>query len=90
METRTLGKTGIEVGVTGLGTEHLSTTRENRDAMLDPTVPADADYIDLVYNSLTDAHAAYGDTLSLAVHRQREGLVFCLHWGFVCHEPVDR
>jgi aryl-alcohol dehydrogenase-like predicted oxidoreductase len=33
METRILGKTGLEVGVIGLGTEHLTFNRENMDGV---------------------------------------------------------
>jgi predicted aldo/keto reductase-like oxidoreductase len=90
METRILGRTGLEVGVIGLGTEHLTFKRENMDAVLDIAVPAGVNYIDLVYNDPLDAHADYWKAIGPAVRRHRERLVLTLHWGFVYHEPVDR
>ena len=54
METRTLGRTGLEVGVIGLGTEHLHTTRQNMDAVLDLAVSAGVNYIDVLYNDPLD------------------------------------
>ena len=47
METRTLGRTGIEVGVIGLGTEHLLADRKNMNALLDLAVSGGVNYIDL-------------------------------------------
>jgi len=90
METRTLGRTELEVGVIGLGTEHLIDSRENMDAVLDLAVPAGVNYIDLVYNDPLDAHSDYWRAIGPAIRRHRERLVLCLHWGFVYHEPVDR
>ena len=90
METRTLGRTALQVGVVGLGTEHLTFNRENMDAVLDLAVPAGVNYIDLVYNDPSDAHADYWDAIGPAVRRHRERLVLTLHWGFIYHEPVDR
>ena len=90
METRALGRTGLEVGVVGLGTEHLITTRENMDAVLDLAVPAGVNYIDVVYNDPLDAHVDYWQAIGPALRRHRQRLVLCLHWGFVYHEPVDR
>jgi predicted aldo/keto reductase-like oxidoreductase len=89
METRILGRTGLEVGVVGLGTEHLTFNRENMDAVLDLVVPSGVNYVDLVYNDPSDAHADYWEAIGPAVRRHRERLVLCLHWGFVYHEPVD-
>ena len=90
METRTLGKTGFEVGVVGLGTEHLAFNCENMNTVLDLAVPAGVNYIDLVYNDPLDAHTDYWQAISPAVRRHREHLILALHWGFVYHEPVDR
>jgi predicted aldo/keto reductase-like oxidoreductase len=90
METRVLGRTGLEVGVVGLGTEHLATERENMDAVLDLAVAAGVSYIDVVYNDPLEAHADYWEAIGLAFRRHRERLVLALHWGFVYHEPVDR
>ena len=90
METRTLGRTSVEVGVVGLGTEHLTTTRENMDAVFDLAVPAGVNYVDVVYNDPLDAHADYWEAIGPALRRHRDRLVLSLHWGFVYHEPVDR
>lgn len=89
MGTRTLGRTGLEVGVIGLGTEHLSANRENMDAVFDLAVEAGVNYIDLVYNDPLDVHADYWEAIAPAIRRHRECLILTLHWGFVYHEPVD-
>ncbi len=89
-ETRILGRTGIEVGVIGLGTEHLSATCENMDTVFDLAVEAGVNYIDLIYNDPMELHADYWQAINPAVRRHRERLVLCLHWGFVYHESIDR
>ena len=90
METRMLGRTGLQVGVVGLGTEHMAQDPHNVDAVLDVAVAGGINYVDLVYNDPVDDHAAYWDAIAPAVRRHRARLVLCLHWGFVYHEPVDR
>ena len=90
METRTLGRTGLEVGVIGLGTEHLTTNRENMDETLDLATAAGVNYIDVVFNDPLDAHADYWEAIGPALRRHRQQLVIGLHWGFIYHEPVDR
>jgi len=90
METRTLGRTGLEVGVIGLGTEHLTARRENVDATLDLATATGVNYIDVVFNDPLDAHSDYWEAIGPALRRHRQQLVICLHWGFVYHEPVDR
>jgi len=90
METRTLGRTGLEVGVIGLGTEHLDTTVQNMDAVLDLAVPAGANYVDVLFNDPTDAHSEYWDAIGPAIRRHREDLVLAIHWGFSDHQLVDQ
>ena len=67
METRTLGRTGIEVGVVGLGVEHLNVSRENMDSVLDLGVSAGVNYVDLLYNDPVDSHAGHWDAITPAL-----------------------
>jgi len=90
METRTLGRTGIEVSVIGLGTEHLPADRKNMDAVLDLAVSGGVNYIDLFSDPSSGTFADYIEAIGPAVRRHRERLVLCLHWGALYHEPIDQ
>ena len=90
METRTLGRTGLEVGVVGLGVEHLNVSRENMDSVFDLGVSAGLNYVDLLYNDPVDSHADHWDAIAPALRRHRDSLVLALHWGLVDHEPIDK
>jgi len=51
MKTRTLGRTGLEVGVIGLGTEYLNgTPSKTYTSVVHRAVDAGVDYIDIVYS----------------------------------------
>jgi len=88
-ETRTLGRTALEVGVIGLGTEHLGTACQNMDEVLDLAVSAGANYIDVLYNDPIDLHADYWEAIGPALRRHRQRLVLALHWGSLYHEDID-
>jgi len=89
MQRRVLGATGLEVGVIGLGVEHLSTEGENMDQVFDLAVSAGVDYVDLLYNDPTGIYAEHWRAITPALRRHRDRLVLAAHWGFVAHEPID-
>jgi predicted aldo/keto reductase-like oxidoreductase len=90
METRTLGRTGLQASVIGLGTEHLPADRKNMDAVLDLAVSGGVNYIDLFSDPSTGTFADYIEAIQPAVRRHRERLLLCIHWGAVYHEPIEQ
>jgi len=90
METRTLGRTGIEAGVIGLGTEHLLADRENMNALLDLAVSGGVNYIDLFSDPSAGKYSDYIDAIGPAIHPHRKHLVLCLHWGLTYNEPFEQ
>ena len=89
MEKRILGKTGLEVGVIGLGVEHLRPDRENMDAVFDLAVSSGVEYVDLVYNDPGGIYSEHWEAITPALRRNRLRLTLAAHWGFVFHEPID-
>jgi hypothetical protein len=82
MEYRKLGKTGLEVGVIGLGTEHLEKKRETLDEVLRLGVEAGVNYVDLLY-----VEPEYWEEFGSVYRSYRDKLVVAAHWGSgPCHE----
>ncbi len=81
MECRTLGRTGLEVGVIGLGTEHLVRQRGTMDEVLRMAVEAGVNYVDLLYVDVTDADAEFWESFRPALRRHRDKLTLAAHWG---------
>jgi aryl-alcohol dehydrogenase-like predicted oxidoreductase len=80
MERRKLGKTGLEVGVIGLGTEHLEQTPEAMGAVLGTAIKAGVNYVDLLYDDPQRA-PAFWDNAAPLLHEYRDQLVLAAHWG---------
>ncbi len=76
MEYRKLGKTGPDVGVIGLGTEHLERKQETMEDVLRTAVKAGANYVDLLY-----VEADYWETFGPLFRTYRDRLVLAAHWG---------
>jgi len=89
MERRILGRSGLEVGVVGLGVEHLIPERGNMDEVLDLAVSEGCEYIDLVYNDPDGIYAGHWKAITPALRRHRDRLTLAAHWGFVAHETIE-
>ena len=78
MPTRTLGRTGLEVGVIGLGTEYLvETTRETVASVVHEAVDRGVNYIDMIF-----APGHYRSNFGAAlVDGRREKVIIAGHIG---------
>ncbi len=81
MQQRILGKTGLAVGVIGLGTEHLQTDRDTADDVLASAAEAGANYIDLLYCHPRTRHQAFWEAFGPALTPRRDAFVLAAHWG---------
>jgi len=84
MERRRLGRTGIEVGIIGLGTEHLEPEPENIDRVLAMAVEAGANYVDLLYTE-----PEYWEQFGAVYSRHRDQLVVAPHWWDLYDGDLD-
>lgn len=76
MEYRRLGRTGVEVGAIGLGTEHIERDAETLDTILRMAVEAGVNYVDLLY-----IEPEYWEAYGPVVRPYRQDLVVAAHWG---------
>jgi predicted aldo/keto reductase-like oxidoreductase len=84
MEYRQLGDTGLEVGVVGLGTEHLEASVETWDAVLGMAAEHGPSYVDLLYTE-----PDYWDEFGPVLRPHRDRLVLAAHWGGGARYDLD-
>ena len=79
MILRDLGKTGLQVGEIGLGTEHLGRTSKARQVIadvVDKAVESGINYFDLIFN-----FKEYVENYGVAFREHRDKLVLACHLG---------
>ena len=89
METRILGKTGLDVGVIGMGVEHLNLSEKNVMETFEVAAESGVNCIDLVFNDPLESDAEHWKVIGPVIRKFRNSLVLCLHWGGVFHEAID-
>lgn len=86
MKTRKLGKTGLDVGIVGLGTEYLhKRSRETVVSVVREAIERGVNYIDLVFT-----FPEYLDHLGAALKGQRDRVIITGHLAGVYVEEAFR
>ena len=82
MEYRKLGKTGLDVGTIGLGTEYLNEVpRETVVSVVREAVDREVNYIDLFF-----AHPEIRDDVGFALEGRRDKVIIAGHLGAAANE----
>jgi len=89
MEYRMLGRTGLKVGVVGLGTEHMVRSEESMEQVLRMAVDAGLNYVDLLYADPKGVDAEFWTSFGPVLRPYRGGLVLAAHWGSGGDQGVD-
>ena len=85
MEYRPLGRTGLDVGVIGLGTEHLEQSRETIEDVIHTAVDAGLNYIDIL--PIGDK---FWDYFAPAIRPYRDKLTLAVEWGFAFVNDMEK
>jgi len=80
MEYRKLGRTGLDAGAIGLGTEHLENTRGTIEKIIHTAVDAGLNYIDLL-SSDPQRDALFWDNFGPVFRAHRDQLILAARWG---------
>jgi predicted aldo/keto reductase-like oxidoreductase len=89
MEYRKLGRTGIDVSVIGLGTEHLEQSRTTMEGVLHTAIDAGVNYVDVLYGDPEGA-ASFWDNFGPSLRPCRDKLVLAAHWERAYAENPDK
>ena len=81
MDCRELGKTGIEVGAIGFGTEHLPPDADTIAEIVETAVDGGANFIDVLQIDPAGDGAYVWNGLGPMIREHRDTLVLACHWG---------
>ena len=81
MEYRPLGRTGLQVGTIGIGTEHLALDAAEIEDMLRTAVAGGVNYIDVLYIDVHGTDAGFWAVFGPVFAPYRSQFTVAAHWG---------